>query len=63
MRAPFSSTSLLTLVIFHFVKSDLTLKKNFNLAVMGLCCCTGFSLVVGSGLLIVVASLAVEHRL
>ena len=42
------------------------------LAVLGLCCCTGFSLVVVSGgcslvavhgLLIVVTSLVAEHRL
>ena len=51
------------------------LKNNFTylfLAVLGLRCCTGFSLlaasrgsslVVAQGLLIVVASLVVEHRL
>ena len=33
------------------------------LAVLGLHCCTGFSLIVVPGLLVVVASLAVEHRL
>ena len=44
----------------------------YFLAVLGLCCCVGFSLVAGNGvysvvgvfrLLIVVASLVVEHRL
>ena len=48
------------------------MKKNFFLAVLGLCCCVGFSLVVENGdyslvvvrgLLIVAASLVVEHRL
>ena len=33
------------------------------LAVLGLCCCGGLSLVVVHGLLIAVASLAVEHGL
>ena len=33
------------------------------LTVLGLCYCSGFSLVVVSGLLIVVVSLVVEHRL
>ena len=36
---------------------------NFLLALLGLCCCTGFSLVVVHELLIVVASLVLEHRL
>ena len=47
------------------------MKKNFFLAVLGLCCCVGFSLVVASrsytlvavrGLLVAVASLVAEHR-
>ena len=45
-------------------------KNNFSrnlfsylLAVLGLCCCKGFSLVVVHRLLIVVASLIVEYRL
>ena len=37
--------------------------KNFFLAVLGLCCCVDFSLVVVRGLLIEVASLSVECRL
>ena len=32
-------------------------------AVMGLCCCEGYSLIVVRGLLIIVASLVVEHGL
>ena len=35
----------------------------YFLAVLGLCCCVGFSLVVVHGPLTVVASLVVEHRL
>ena len=35
----------------------------YLLAVLGLCCCSGFSLVGVSGLLIWVASLVVEYRL
>ena len=33
------------------------------LAVLGLCCCAGFSLVVVQALLLVLASLVVEHGL
>ena len=33
------------------------------LAMLGLCCCVGFSLVMVHGLLIVEASLVPEHRL
>ena len=56
-------------------KTKHTFKKNnftYLLAALGLCCCAGFSLVVESRgyslivvreLLIVVASLVVEHRL
>ena len=33
------------------------------MAVLGLCCCAGYSLVVVDRLLIAVASLVVEHRL
>ena len=52
--------------------SSLKKKNYFFLAVLGLCCCVGFSLVVASegyslvvvcGLLIVLASLAVENGL
>ena len=39
------------------------LNNNLFLAVLGLHCCMGFSLVAVHGLLTVVASLAVEHRL
>ena len=38
-------------------------KKLLCLAVLGLCCCTGCSVVVVCRLLIAVASLVAEHRL
>ena len=57
---------------FFFFNGIFIFKLKKFLAVLGLCCCVGFSLVVASGgyflvvvcrLLIVVASLIAEHRL
>ena len=46
------------------LKVDLNpLLQCLSLAVLGLCCCVGYSLIVVHGLLIVVASLVVEHKL
>ena len=57
---------------FFFFNGIFIFKLKKFLAVLGLCCCVGFSLVVASGgyflvvvcrLLIVMASLIAEHRL
>ena len=50
-----------------FYKLNITFYKNsfiyLVLAVLGLCCCAGFSPVTAHGVLTVVVSLVVEHRL
>ena len=59
------------LLLFPYPAAWYTLLSVLFLAVLGLCCCVGFSLVVASGgcslvvhgLLIVVADLVAEHRL
>ena len=60
-----------TTIFFSYIILFINSFTYLFLAVLGLCCCTGFSLVVlnkgcspavGSGFLVAVASLAVEHR-
>ena len=67
VQTPLQVWEILTILSSFFIKGIY-----LSLAVLGLSCCVGFSLVVASGgyslravcgLLIAVASLVVEHRL